>query len=61
MTDNSITGGATSLMLWELQKITKELTKTKDEYTLNFRMMKPNERFHFNDPILNTTTQRKWV
>ena len=34
MTDNLITGGATSLMLWELQKITKELTKTKDEQTL---------------------------
>ena len=47
--------GATSLMLWELQKITKELTKTKKEHTLNFRMIKLNERFHFNNPILNTT------
>ena len=55
MTDKLITGGATSLILWELQKITKELTKTKDEQTLNFRTIKPNERFHFNNPILNTT------
>ena len=47
MTDNLSTGGATSLILWELQKITKELTKIKDEHTLNFRMIKPNERFHF--------------
>ena len=44
-----------SLILWELQKITKQLTKTKEEPTLNFRMVKPNERFHFNNPILNTT------
>ena len=43
MTDNLINAGATSLMLWELQKITKELTKTKEEHTLNFRMIKPNE------------------
>ena len=55
MTDNLINGGAPSFMLWELQKITKELTKTKEEHTLNFRMIKPNERFHFNNPILNTT------
>ena len=47
MTDN--------LILWELQKITKELTKTKNEHTLNFRMMRPAERFHFNEPILNTS------
>ena len=43
------------LILWELQKITKELTKNKDEHTLNFRMMRPTERFHFNEPILNTS------
>ena len=55
MTDNLNNAGATSLMLWELQKITKELTKTKEEHTLNFRMIKPNERFNFNNPILNTT------
>ena len=36
MTDNLITGGATSLMFWELQTITNELTKSKDEHTLNF-------------------------
>ena len=44
-----------NIILWELQKITKELTKTKDEHTLNFRMMRPTERFHFNEPILNTS------
>ena len=55
MTDNLINGGATSLMLWELQKITKKLAKTKDEHTLNFRMIKPNERFNFNNSILNIT------
>ena len=42
-----------NLVFWELQKITKELTKTKDEHTLNFRMKRPTERFHFNEPILN--------
>ena len=55
MADYLITGGATWLMLWELQKITKVLTKTKDEHTFNLRRIKPNERFHFNNPILNTT------
>ena len=62
MTKNLITGGAISLMLWELQKITKELTKTEDEHTLNFRMIiqmrmiiQDNSRFHFYNPILNTT------
>ena len=44
-----------NLILWELQKRTKELTKTKDEHTLNFRMKRPTERFHFNEPILNTS------
>ena len=54
-TDNLINGGATSLMLWELQKITKEITETKEEHTFNFRMIKPNESSHFNNPLLNTT------
>ena len=44
-----------SLILWELQKITKELTKTKEEHTLNFRMIKPTEKCNFSEPILNTT------
>ena len=55
MTDNLITGGKTSLMLWELQKITKELTKTKEEHTISFRMIKPTEKFNFSELILNTT------
>ena len=47
MTDN--------LILYELQKIHETLSKTKEEHTLNFRMIKPTEKFNFNEPILNTT------
>ena len=47
MTDN--------LVLWELQKIHEALTKTKEEHTLNFRMIKSTEKFNFSEPILNTT------
>ena len=47
MTDN--------LILWELQKIHDALTKTKNEYTLNFRMIKPTEKFNCSEPIFNTT------
>ena len=41
--------------LWELQKIHEALSKTKEEHTLNFRMIKPTEKFNFSEPILNTT------
>ena len=44
-----------SLILWELQKIHEALTKTKEEHTLSFRMIKPSEKFNFSEPILNTT------
>ena len=44
-----------NLILWELQKIQDALTKTKEEHTLNFRMIKPTEKFNFSEPILNTT------
>ena len=44
-----------SLILRELQKIHDDLTKTKEEHTLNFRMIKPVEKFNFSEPILNTT------
>ena len=47
MTDN--------LILSELQNIHEALTKTKEEYTLNFRTIKPKEKFNFREPILNTT------
>ena len=47
MTDN--------LILFELQNIHEALTKTKEEHTLNFRMIKPTEKFNFSEPILNTT------
>ena len=47
MTDN--------LILYELQKIHDALTKTKKEHTLNFRMIKPTEKFNFSEPILNTS------
>ena len=43
------------IVLWELQKITRQLTKTKDEHTLNFRMIKQNERFNFNYLVVNTS------
>ena len=46
MTDN--------LILYEVQKIHETLTKTKEEHTLNFGMIKPTEKFTFNEPILNT-------
>ena len=44
-----------SLILYELQNIHEALTKTKEEHTLNFRMIKPTEKFNFSEPILNTT------
>ena len=47
MTDN--------LILYELQNIHEALTKTKQEHTPNFRMIKPTEKFNFSEPILNTT------
>ena len=53
MTDSLITGNTTSLILYELRKIDETLSKTKEEHTLNFRMMKPIEKFNFSEPILN--------
>ena len=47
MTDN--------LILCELQKIHETLTKTKEEHTLNFRMIKPTEKFNFSEPIINSS------
>ena len=47
MTDN--------LIINELQNIHEALTKTKEEHTLNFRMIKSTEKFNFSEPILNTT------
>ena len=44
-----------SLILRELQNIHDALTKTKEEHTLNFRMIKPTEKFNFCEPILNKT------
>ena len=43
-----------NLILGELQKIHDALTKTKEEQTINFRMIKPTEKFNFSEPILNT-------
>ena len=43
------------LILYELQKIHETLTKTKEEHTLNFRMIKPTEKFNFSEPILNSS------
>ena len=47
MTDN--------LILYELQTIHETLTKTKEEHTLNFRMIRPTEKFNFSEPILNSS------
>ena len=47
MTDN--------LFLYELQKVHEALTTTKEEHKFNFRMIKPTEKFNFNEHILNTT------
>ena len=44
-----------NLILWELQKIHEALTKTKEEHTLNFRIIKPTEKFNFSEPILNSS------
>ena len=44
-----------NLILYELQKINETLTKTKEEHTLNFRMIKPTEKFNFSEPILNSS------
>ena len=41
---NSRSGFTDSLMLRELQNIHEALTKTKEEHTLNFRMIKPQKR-----------------
>ena len=48
-------GFTNSLMLRELKNIHEALTKTKEEHTLNFRVIKPNEKFNFSEPILNTS------
>ena len=45
MTDSLITGNTTSLILYELRKINETLRKTKEEHTLNFRMIKSTEKF----------------
>ena len=47
MTDN--------LFLRELQNKHEALTKTEEERTLNFRMIKSTEKFNFSEPILNSS------
>ena len=44
-----------SLILRELQNIHEALTKTKEEQTLNFRMIKPTEKFNCSEPILKSS------
>ena len=44
-----------NLILYELQNIHDALTKTKEEHTLNFRMIKPTEKLNFSEPILNSS------
>ena len=52
MADSLITGRTSSLILYELRKINETLSKTKEEHTLNVRMIKPTEKFNFSEPIL---------
>ena len=54
-TDSLITGNTTSVILYELRKINETLKKTKAEHTLNFRMIKPTEKFNFSEPIINSS------
>ena len=42
-----------NLILYELQKTHETLTKTKEEHTLNFRMIKPTEKLNFNELYKN--------
>ena len=44
-----------NLILYELQKINETLTKAKEEHTLNFRMIKPTEKFYFSEPTLDSS------
>ena len=44
-----------NLILYELQNIHVALTKIKEEHTLNFRMIKPTEKFNFSETILNSS------
>ena len=44
-----------NLILYELQKIHEVLSTTREEHTLNFRMIKPTEKINFSEPILNRT------
>ena len=51
-------GFSDSLTLWELKKIHEALTKTKEDHTLNFRMIKTKEKFNFSESILNKSKSR---
>ena len=55
MTDSSIAGYTIWLILYGLRKINETLSKTKEEHTLNFRMIKPAEKFNFSETILNSS------
>ena len=44
-----------NLILHELQKLHETLTKTKEQHTLNFRMIMPTEKFSFSETILNSS------
>ena len=55
VTDRLITGNTTSLILYELRKINETLSKTKEEHTLKFRMIKPTEKFDFSETVLKSS------
>ena len=54
MTESLITRKTTSLILYELRKINETLSKTKEEHTVNYRMIKPTEKNNLSEPILNS-------
>ena len=52
---NPRSGFSDNLILRELQNIHEALTKTKEEHTLNFRMIKSTEKFNLSERILNSS------
>ena len=55
LVDSLNTGSTSSFILYELRKINETLSKTKEKRTLNFRKIKPTEKFNFSEPKLKTT------
>ena len=48
-------GFSNNIILHEPEKLHEAQTRTKEEHTFYFRMIKTTERFKINDSILDTT------